>query len=97
MISINVVIVIYFNIITPHTHTDEGRGVRVMSLELVCVQMHVVAYNTDLYDDFSSAVKGVKGIAVIAVFMQVLVVSLSLLPIVIVCFLLSRSLSLFFR
>ncbi|PVD34710.1 hypothetical protein C0Q70_05987 [Pomacea canaliculata] len=42
-----------------------------MSRELVCVQMHVVAYNTDLYDDFASAVKGVKGIAVIAVFMQV--------------------------
>ncbi|XP_025088231.1 putative carbonic anhydrase-like protein 1 [Pomacea canaliculata] len=35
------------------------------------VEMHVVAYNTDLYDDFASAVKGVKGIAVIAVFMQV--------------------------
>nr|KAG5707783.1 hypothetical protein BaRGS_015943 [Batillaria attramentaria] len=33
--------------------------------------MHVIAYNTDLYKNVTQATKGVKGIAIVAVFMEV--------------------------
>ena len=34
-------------------------------------QMHVIAYNIDLYPNITAALKGVKGIVIIAVFLEV--------------------------
>ena len=33
--------------------------------------MHVIAYNIDLYPNITAALKGVKGIVIIAVFLEV--------------------------
>ncbi|XP_076447156.1 carbonic anhydrase-related protein 10-like [Babylonia areolata] len=35
------------------------------------VEMHVIAYNSDLYANITSAMKGVKGIVILAVFMEI--------------------------
>ncbi|XP_046362857.1 putative carbonic anhydrase-like protein 1 [Haliotis rufescens] len=52
------------------TSDNTGSEHRIASISFP-VEMHIVAYNSDLYSNISEAVRGNKGLAILAVFMEI--------------------------